>query len=683
MGQDSRYRITATDARAQDGRYQITVTDAGVFLSVWPPVSSGLPVAKAAVIQDLTKRQLLNFNSDFVASVIKEALGAPVLLVNSLPSQDGRYQITATDAAVFLSVWPPVNSGLPVARAAIIQDLTNRNLLNFDKDFLSSVIKEAAGTPVQIINSLPSEVGRYQITATDIGVFLSVWLPVNAGLPVSKAAIIKELAERNLQDFDSDFLSRVIREATGTPVLIMNSVPAIQLTPHVRVKVGLNRLEARVDIVVPPDCPGVTMAQLLDKLEAAGVVFGINEGALEALTETRSASNVIVARGIPACEGDSAYLKFYVDPDMQGRPEELEDGRVDFKEINSFLCVEEGQLLVEKFPATAGTEGIDVYGKPLPARPGKDKLMPVGKNVIVVDDWRLYAAINGHLHIFLDKRINVLPVIVIDGDVDYNTGNIEFKGSVLVRGIIQPGFCVKAGGNVEVCDSICGGTVEATSIIVHKGIQGMNRGVIKARDRIVANFIENATVYADEEIVVSDVAMNSTLFAGSRVIVEGKRGLIRGGRISAGEVIRAVTVGNKSGIVTDLEVAVNPFLKDELVSLREKIKKDELFYEELKLSLAYICSQDSNQLSAAKQEMHKKNEAQFKVVIERMEGMRQRITSIEMILCSLKTGRIRVSGSIYPGTKMAIGSSVKTLKDTLQYVSLYVQEGEIKFGSLR
>ena len=681
--QDNRYPITAADERAQDGRYQITVTDAGVFLSVWPPVNSGLPVAKAIVIQDMTKRHLLNFDSDFVAKVIKEALGVPVLLVNSLPSQDGRYQITATDVAVFLSVWPQVNGGLPVTRAAIIQDLTSRNLLDFDKDFLSIVIKEAVGTPVQIINSLPSEDGRYQITATDLGVFLSVWLPVNAGSPVSKTAIMKDLAEQNFQDFDSDFLSRIIREATGTPVLIMNSVPAIQLTPHIRVKVGLNRLEARVTIVVPPDSPSVTKAQILDKLEAAGVVFGIDEGALEALTETRNAANIVIARGIPACEGDSAYLKFYVDPDLQGRPEELEDGRVDFKEINSFLCVEEGQLLVEKIPATAGTEGIDVYGKPLPAKQGKDKPMPIGKNVIVVDDWRLYAAINGHLHIFLDKRINVLPVIVIEGDVDYNTGNIEFKGSVLVRGSIQPGFCVKAGGNVEVCDSICGGTVEATSIIVHKGIQGMNRGVIKARERVVANFIENAAVYADEEIVVSDAVMNSTLFAGSRVIVEGKRGLIRGGRISAGEVILAATVGNKSGIVTELEVAVNPFLKEELLNLREKMRKDQLLYEELKLSLAYLCSLDSQQLSAAKQEMHKKTEAQFKAVIESMEGMRQRIANIEMIVSSLKPGRIRASGTIYPGTKMAIGSAIKTLKDTLQFVSLYVQAGEITFGSLR
>jgi len=426
--QDGWYQITATDEVAQDGRYQITVTDAGIFLSVWPPVNNGLSVSKAAVIKDLTKRNLTDFDSDFISKVIKESVGTPVLLVNSLPPQDGRYQITATDTAVFLSVWPSVNNGSPVSKVAVINDLTSQNLL----------------------------------------------------------------------DFDSDFIATVIREATGTPVLIINSVPLIQLTPNIRVKVGLNRLEARIDIVIPPEAPKATTSELLEKLKAEGVVYDIDECALEILTETRWATNVIVARGIVPCDGENAYLKYYVDSDIQGRPEELEDGRVDFKEINSFLCVEEGQLLVEKIPATAGIAGIDVYGKPIPAKPGKDKLMPVGKNVIVVDDWRLYAAINGHLHIFLDKRINVIPIIVIDGDVDYNTGNIDFKGSVIVRGIVQPGFCVKAGGNVEVCGNICGGTVEATSIIVHKGIQGMNRGVIKARERLVSNFIENASLLPNQ-----------------------------------------------------------------------------------------------------------------------------------------------------------------------------------------
>ncbi|GMB02207.1 FapA family protein [Pelosinus sp. IPA-1] len=667
----------------EDGRYQITATDTGVCLSVWPPGNNGMPVKKATIIQDLTNRNFINYDSNFISIVIKEAIGKPIQIFSSLPSEDGRYQITATDTGVYLSVWSPVNMGSPVKKTEIIQDLINQKFTNFDSDFISTVIREAIGRPILIMNSLPSQDGRYQITATDAGVHLSVWSPVNTGLPVKKADIIQELMKQKFTDFDSDFISTVIKEAIGQPVLIVNALASIQMEPNIRVRVRRDRLEARIDLTIPEDVSNVTMSQLIDKLKSAGVVYGIDVSALESLTQLRAGSDIVVARGKTSCNGNDAFLHYHVDSDSQGRPVEMDDGRVDFKENNSFLCVEEGQLLVEKIPATPGTSGIDVFGLPILAKPGKDILMPVGKNVVNVDDWRLYAAIDGHLHIFLDKRINVIEVIVIDGDVDYSSGNIEFRGSVIVRGSVQPEFSVKAGGNVEICGSICGGIVEANNIIIHRGIQGMNRSVIKARERLRTNFIENATVYADQEVHVSDVILNSSVFAGVKVIVEGQRGLVRGGRISAGEEIRALTIGNQANVATDIEVSVNPYLKDELFKIRLESKKAMALYEELKKSLSYILSQGVENLSAEKRDRYAKKEAECNTMRVSLDEMRQRIAHIEDLLKSLKPGKIHVNGVIYPGVKLFMGPLTKPLNDPLKYVSLYVHDGEIKFTSLR
>lgn len=666
----------------QNGRYQITATDTDVYLSVWSPVNGGLPVTKAAIIQDLTS-QKFEFESEFISTVIREAMGQPIRIFNSRPSKAGRYQVTATDTGVFLSVWPPINTGLPVKKAEIIQELISRNFIEFESDFIAIVIREAIGQPVQIMNSLPSEDGRYQITATDAGVHLTVWPPVNAGSPVKKADIIKDLTQQDLSSFVSDFISVVIKEAVGQPILIINSMQSLPLEPHIRVRVRRDRMEARLDITTPEDVPTVTMPQLIEKLNSAGVIYGVDVQVLESLMQIRSGSDILFAQGNPPCDGANAFLKYYVDSDSQGRPVEMDDGRVDFKENNSFLCVEEGQLLVEKIPATLGTPGIDVFGLPIPAKPGKDMLMPVGKNVINVDDWRLYAAIDGHLHIFLDKRINVIPVIIIAGDVDYSTGNIEFRGSVIVRGSVQPDFSVKAGGNVEVCGSICGGMVEANNIIIHRGIQGMSRSVIKARERLVANFIENAIVYADQEIIISDVILNSSVFAGIRIIVEGRRGLIRGGRISAGEEVRAFTIGNQANVATDIEVSVKPFLKDELINLRLERKKAETLCEELKHSLSYVLSKGIDNLTADKRERYKRKETEYNTLVDRVEEMWQRIISIENLLHSLKPGKICVYGIVYPGVKISIGTLIKPLNDSLQYISFYAQGGEIKFTSLR
>jgi len=664
-----------------DGRYQFSATDAGLYLSVWAPANDGSPVSKSAVIQDLNSQKCNNYDSDFLSRVISEALGKPILIAGTLPPLDGRYQIAATDVGLHLSVWAPANGGSPVSKAAVIQDLSSQKCSNYDSDFLSRVISEALGKPILIANELPPLNGRYQLAATDAGVSLSVWPSANGGVPVSKAAIIQELTNQNLINFDSDFISTVIREAAGIPVFIVSSLPTPVTAQYIRVKVGFDRLEARVDVTIPPEAPPLTMSQLLAELESAGVVFGIEIDVLERLTRTRMAKNVVCAQGIPPCTGDDAVLKYHVDPDSQGRPVELEDGRVDFKEINNFLCVEEGQLLVEKIPATPGIPGTDVFGAPLPAKPGRDVKMPVGNNVITVDDWRLYAGIDGHLNIFFDKRINVLPIIIIDGDVDHSTGNIDFRGSVLVRGSVQPDFVVKAGGNVEVWGTISGGMVEANNIIVRKGIQGMNRSVIRARERLVATFIESATVYADQDVVVSDVILTSSVFAGMRVMVEGRRGLIRGGRVSAGELIRASTIGNQSGVVTELEVAVSAVLKDELLNLRQEIKKSQTLCEELKLSLTFLRNKGLEHLSADKSERYRKNEAEYSSLPYRIEEMRQRISDIETLLRGLKPGKIRVSNVIYPGSKIYIGALTKIPIEPLKYVSFYVRDGEIKVSS--
>ena len=669
---------------AQKGRYRITADDTGVYLTVWAAAQAGWTATQAAVMQELADRQCTNFDSNFIAVTIREAIGKPVLIVNTGPEIAGRYEISANDTGVYLSVWASGNGGKPVSTAAVIADLTERQCTNFDSNFIAAVIRDAVGTPTLIVNTLPKCDGRYEISANDAGLYLSVWAPGKDGWPVSQAVIIQDLTNRKCTNFDEGFISVVIREAVGQPVLIASSQTAgLASARPIRVKVGFERLEARISINLPADKRPATLAELLGELQAAGVCYGIDEEALAMLTRTHAATNVICARGTPPCPGDNAFLQYYVDPDCQGRPVELEDGRVDFKETNNFLCVEEGQLLVEKVPATAGKPGTDVFGLPLPAKPGHDLPMPVGKNVINVDDWRLYAAINGHLHIFLDKRVNVLPIIIIDGDVDYGTGNIDFKGSVIVKGSVQPDFFIKAGGNVEVCGTISGAMVEAANIIVRKGIQGMKRSIIKARERLVANFIENATVYADEDVIVHDVILTSSVYAGSRVIVEGGRGLIRGGRISAGELVRASIIGNQSGVVTEIDVAVNSLLRDELVNLRQQIKKAEARYNELRLAITHLQQQGPGAFANERQERYKKQELEYKVLPERLEGMRQQIMNIEYILKTAKPGRIRVSGYIHPGTRVSIGSLTRNINDSLRFVSFYAAGGQITFSPLR
>lgn len=318
--------------------------------------------------------------------------------MNKAP-QDGRYQLTANDDGVYLSVWPPVNGGEPVKRPAIVQELTERGYGEFDGRFISRIIRDALGTAVKVIHWRPRSDGRYQITANDRGIYLSVWPPAGGGVPVARAAVMKELTERNYNGFNEWFLALIIREAAGVPVLIVNSQPLAPVRPSIRVKVRLDRMEARLSVSIPEGSAPVTMLALLTALQAAGVVSGIDRKALEKLTHTkRLASNIVCARGQQPRHGQPAVLRYAIE-----LVKNTAAGGGDKRPR-----VEPGQLLVEKIPATPGVPGRDVFGFSLPAQAGKDLRLPAGRYVVSLDN-RLYAVIAGELGYCSDQRVDILP----------------------------------------------------------------------------------------------------------------------------------------------------------------------------------------------------------------------------------------------------------------------------------
>jgi uncharacterized protein (DUF342 family) len=215
------------------------------------------------------------------------------------------------------------------------------------------------------------------------------------------------------------------------------------------------------------------------------------------------------------------------------------------------------------------------------------------------------------------------------------------------------------------------------------GIQGMHRGYVKAQEMVVAKFIENATVHAGVEIIVGDVVLNSQVTAGKRVIVEGRKGLIAGGNITAGEEIRAKVVGTHMATVTSLEVGVNPTLREEYKYIRGEIKKVDINLEKTQKALTMLRSMDQNTMAPDKREMLLKlTKAQFHLVGQG-ETMRNRMTVIQTEFDGMLDGRIKVMDSIYPGVKIVVGTLVKPIGEILKFASLYAEAGEIKIGTFK
>jgi uncharacterized protein (DUF342 family) len=535
--------------------------------------------------------------------------------------------------------------------------------------------------PQSYCQSIDSIDGSFEVTLSDDGYYLTVTPPTGEGLPVKESIVLATLREKNIREVNGTVVVRALRETEGIRVKIAPP-PDPEVDPEIQVIVSRDRMEATLQVDIPKkNCRKFSIEELYTKLSQSGVTYGINCNSVET-AYNRPGLRVIAAQGLQPINGADAYIKYLVDTENKGRPVELENGSVDFKNLNFFTTVTTGQLLAEKIPATSGTPGTDVMGQPAFAKHGKDVPLPLGKNVNTVNQNFVIAAMDGQL-VIANNKLNVVPVIEVKEDVDLSTGNIEFVGSVIVRGSVQNGFTVKAEGNVEIRGTVSGGIVEGKNIAIYMGIQGMNTGYIKAQENVSAKFIENATVYAGNDIHVADVILHSHVNAGKRIIVEGRRGQITGGRIMAGEEIRAKIAGTHRAPSTDLEVGVNPMLREEYLQIRKEIKKVEFSYDQTLKGLSILKSMNQQTLPNDKKEMLLKlTKAQFQLAGQ-VENMRNRILEIELAFEEMKQGRIKIADTVYPGVKIAIGSLVKPIREATRFVTFFADEGEIKIAPFK
>jgi uncharacterized protein (DUF342 family) len=432
----------------------------------------------------------------------------------------------------------------------------------------------------------------------------------------------------------------------------------------------------------------INMEQLDELLNAFQIKYGLDHAKLSEIVAAPPLffqSKTVIARGTPPAPGVDGYIRLFYDlSNDTKRPVEQEDGKVDFKEVMSISNVRKGQLIAELIPALPGTPGQAVTGEIIHAKDGKEARFKVGKNVVMdPKQTALYAATDGMVAQTDRDKINVFPVYEVNGDVDYNTGNIEFFGTVVIRGSVLSGFKIRASGDIRITGSVEGADLEAEgSIEISAGILGHNKGVIRAGKRVKSSFIQDATVIA-EEVIVSLSIMHSYVHATHSVICKGSKGLIVGGVIQAGEYVEARTVGNSMSTVTVIEVGVLPEMRNELVQLRTQLRAMNENIEKSEKVLALLDHQAaSGQLTPEKVSMRVKLNHTKKQYLEEQGSFKERVLEIEKSLEDSEKAKVEVVSTIYGGAKIVIGRYTKFIKDPVSRIKFQLMEGDIAMIAL-
>ncbi|MCL1936201.1 MAG: FapA family protein [Defluviitaleaceae bacterium] len=411
---------------------------------------------------------------------------------------------------------------------------------------------------------------------------------------------------------------------------------------------------------------GLTKEDIIEQLERQNIKRGIIKGTLRDIIYNRMYNKkYLIAQGLKAETGESGK----VEPtfDISGgsfKPVVKEDGSVDYKNLDNIIMTEKDDVVANIFEPTMGKSGYTVLGDVLKGKEGKKIASPKGKGTYISEDGtKLLAEKSGKVS-YQNGKISVLDVYEIKGDVNAGTGNINFNGSVIVRGNVTSGFSVNATGNIEIFGNVEAASLTAGgSIFIKTGINGSNddsHNIIKSMGNLTSKIIQNANLDIKGDLF-SESILHSTINCGGTLEINGSKGILIGGRAVTLKGVKAKTLGTHMGTKTEIVIGEDVDYQDIYNKKLEKYNKISHQYRE---NIKYINGMIERQKSE-EGSLNETLQSSLLNTVNKTNELKSEKEILEVELEQLKetieqnkgTGTIKVSGSVFPGVILRIGNA--------------------------
>ena len=383
-------------------------------------------------------------------------------------------------------------------------------------------------------------------------------------------------------------------------------------------------------------------------LQSSGVLYGIQQDKVQEAIEKRIYDQeVLVAQGDAPQDGVNGYYEYKFDMNFSKKPKVRPDGSVDYWSIKMVEIVTEGQEIAVYHPAVHGTDGMDLRGKPLLAKRGRDLVPLRGKGFERSEDGLTYTSLmDGKIEMNND-RIVILPVYEVSGDVDLSIGNIDFRGDVIVHGGVCSGVSVKATGSITIDGIVEGAQIETgKDIVLRSGVMGASRASITTRGNISAKFFEYTRVHANGSIR-AEVFLNCQVSCGENVILDGKKASIIGGEVGAIRGIVVHTLGSDGEVRTQVRIGNDASVRRRIGVLRNKIEVEKANLDKIEAGLKMLKDMKNDPRRTDLLRVKIRDTAllaEDTAELEKLEDQMERA----------KGGSIRVIGRVYPGVQVEI-----------------------------
>lgn len=430
--------------------------------------------------------------------------------------------------------------------------------------------------------------------------YLKIIPPIGSGKPVEIDTILAYLDTlKNLPEIETETIEKALKNKAAVSkwqaILEYDYIETAK--PVVNVSISDDAMRASVNINVPGNGSTTPIAKdITIALKNAGVTYGIKEEMIEeVILHPNYRSAILIAEGTPPEHGNDTMIEFIFNDEKDEESSKKSKTRNKNKKdtpktsLAQVTSVPKGTVIAKVVPPSKGTAGVNVRGEKIAANDGVKKDFELGANVEVsIDKTKIIATTDGQ-PLFLNGVVSVEEIQIIKEDLKRD---INFIGTLIIKGDVGDGYDVRAKGDIMVTGTVGRSQLTAGgNIIVDGGINGgrhddntvpvsveneeqpafdINNIVIRCGGNIWSKFIQNSKVISGNFIIVSDGILNSDVTAMKKVLLKGKRSAIIGGRVRSVEEINATILGSTSGTITHLEISVDPMLKDDLVKLEQK-----------------------------------------------------------------------------------------------------------------
>jgi uncharacterized protein (DUF342 family) len=416
---------------------------------------------------------------------------------------------------------------------------------------------------------------------------------------------------------------------------------------------------------------------MIHGLQRKGIKHGIKTDVVRKIVRDRLFDEeFIVAEGDMPQDGRDGRVKLEVSFDPDLRPRTTDSGRADYRDVQTFTAVKEGDVIARCLPPTPGFPGRSVGGEEIPAKPGKKANLIQGRNTNIIEDGNTLVAAKTGVVYQDGAAVHVEELLQITGDIDFSVGHVKYNGEVIITGSVKQGFTVETEGNI-----LINGEVESARIISRNGTVTIKKGVIGKRETYIfgkkgvrLSFAQEAEIRTDEMLTIDKYCMHCRSYCRA-FESENQHLSIMGGEIHIYDHMIAANIGNENNVQTKV-ILINQNKEQaetkiaELASLQEKITKMlDPVKKEMK-SKSHILSKIEGK------DVTPRHKEELKKVVDNYNNLNMKLQYVEKKLeenrqlaqaPSSFDGYVKITGDIFPGVEIDLyGRAQRIIKTKLQ-----------------